>query len=93
MPFSCISAATLKSIGEKSVLCLLWVITVCHDQFSLHFPANTIHSANVGLMLGQRRRRWPNIKPTLAERIVLAGCSYACILHAPCLGSVFISSG
>ena len=24
-------------------------------------------SASVGLMLGQRRRRWPNIKPTLAQ--------------------------
>ena len=28
--------------------------------------------ANAGLMLGQRRRRWPNIKPALAERLVVA---------------------
>ena len=27
--------------------------------------------ANVGLMLGHRRRRWPNIKPTLFKRLVL----------------------
>ena len=39
-------------------------------------PANTRRSANVGLMLGQRRRRWPNIKPTLAERLVFAGMSW-----------------
>ena len=36
-------------------------------------PANAIHSANGGLMLGQCRRRWPDIKPTLAECIVLGG--------------------
>ena len=29
--------------------------------------------ANVGLMLTQRRRRWVNIKPTLAKRILFAG--------------------
>ena len=37
------------------------------------FPANTRRSANVGTMLGQRRRRWSNIVPTLAERLVFAG--------------------
>ena len=35
-------------------------------------PANTIRSSNAGLMLGQRRRRWPNINPALGERIVFA---------------------
>ena len=28
---------------------------------------------NTGLMLGQRRRRWINIKPALCQRIVFAG--------------------
>ena len=32
--------------------------------------ANTTHSFNVGLMLGQGRRRWPNIEPALVECIV-----------------------
>ena len=27
---------------------------------------------NVGLLLGQRRRRWPNSKSTLGQRIVFA---------------------
>ena len=28
-------------------------------------------------MLGQRRRRWPNIKPALGERLVFAGtCTF-----------------
>ena len=39
-------------------------------------PASTIHRANVGLMLGHRLRRWPNIKPTLAQCIVFAGINY-----------------
>ena len=36
-------------------------------------PANTTHWSNVGLMLGQRRRRWANIKPTLFQSVVFAG--------------------
>ena len=28
------------------------------------------HLSNVGLMLGQRRRRWPNIETTLGRRLV-----------------------
>ena len=28
---------------------------------------------NAGLMLGQRRRRWPGIKPALGEHLVFAG--------------------
>ena len=28
-------------------------------------PSNAIYSPNVGLMLGQRRRRWPSINPAL----------------------------
>ena len=35
-------------------------------------PANTRRSAIVGLMLGHRLRRWPNIKPTLAEGLVFS---------------------
>ena len=30
-------------------------------------------SANAGPMLGNRRRRWPNIGPTLAERLLFIG--------------------
>ena len=28
-------------------------------------------------MLGQRRRQWPNIKPTLGEYLVFAGKTFA----------------
>ena len=35
-------------------------------------PANTRYWTNVGLMLGQRRRRWANINPTLGQRLVFA---------------------
>ena len=36
-------------------------------------PASTTHWNNVGLMLGHRLRRWPNIKPTLFQCVVFAG--------------------
>ena len=36
-------------------------------------PANTIHPANAGLMLGHCLRRWPNINPALVEHVVFAG--------------------
>ena len=36
-------------------------------------PANTKRSPNVGTMLAHRLRHWPNIVPTLGERLVFAG--------------------
>ena len=46
-------------------------------------PANTSRSPNVGTMLGQRRRRWLNIVPTLGGRLVFAvQCGNTiCIIH------------
>ena len=34
------------------------------------FLSNIVHFSNVGSMLGQCRRRWPNIKPELGEGLV-----------------------
>ena len=45
---------------------------VCKD-----IPENTGRSINADLMLGQRRRRWANIKSALDERPVFAGMSEA----------------
>ena len=36
-------------------------------------PANTRRSPDVGTTLGQRRRRWPNVVPTLGKCFVFAG--------------------
>ena len=36
-------------------------------------PAATRRWANAGLMLVRRLRRWPNIEPTSAHRLVAAG--------------------
>ena len=41
--------------------------------FTNEFPANTGHSPNAASMLGQRRRRWPNIEAALGEWPVFAG--------------------
>ena len=35
-------------------------------------PTSTRHPHNVDSMLGQRHRRWPSIKSTLGECLVLA---------------------
>ena len=43
---------------------------------------------NAGLMLGQRRRRWPNIKPALILSVLPA--SYTDILHVEMCGCVRI---
>ena len=39
----------------------------------LVFRVNTRRWRNAGLMLDQRLRRWPNIKPALRQPLVLAG--------------------
>ena len=36
-------------------------------------PVNTSCWANAGLMLAHRLRRWPNINPSLAQRVLFAG--------------------
>ena len=38
-----------------------------------HIPANIKRWTNVGLQLGQRRRRWANSKPTLDQRHMFEG--------------------
>ena len=57
-----------------------------------NIPANMRHWPNVGLLLGQRRRRWANSNPTLGQRLMFAGIvpnfssyittlTYFCINH------------
>ena len=48
-------------------------VTVCLFGWYLHIPANTGHSLNAVLMLGQRWRRWANIETYLSECPVFAG--------------------
>ena len=39
----------------------------------------SIVGANVGSMLAHRRRRWANLNPTLAQRLVFAGLLLSCV--------------
>ena len=55
----------VRSINEKKIL-------------SFSGPCKMRSSSNVGLMFGQRRRRWPNIKPTSGVCFVLTGL-YLCV--------------
>ena len=41
------------------------------------YLADKRHSSNVGSMLVQRLRRWPNIEPTLAERLVFENSPFS----------------
>ena len=43
------------------------------NQAITHIPANMARSLNVGLLLGQRRRRWTNNEPALGQCLVLTG--------------------
>ena len=46
---------------------------ICLTSRVCWVQAATIRSTNVGLTLGQRRRRWPNMKSTFDQRLMLAG--------------------
>ena len=39
------------------------------------YPVNIRRRLNAGLLLGQRRRRWTNSKPTLGRRLMFSGYS------------------
>ena len=48
-------------------------------------PANTRHWRNADLMLGQRRRRWTNIKSTLCQCLMFAGIGQCLWSMCQCL--------
>ena len=62
-----------------------------HETFEDGGPANTRHWTNVGLMLGHRLRRRPNINPTLVQCLVFAAgptwiqhwVNASCLLRCP----------
>ena len=45
----------------------------CAKFVAARLAQQTRGSAIVGLMLVQRLRRWPNIKPTMSQRLLFAG--------------------
>ena len=60
----------LKQTVTAVCLCMAELVRV---MLASHSSTNTRHSNNVGLMLGHRRRRWPNIKPALFKCLVFSG--------------------
>ena len=61
----------LYTVTQKNVIQREW------------FPANTRRLPNAGLMLAQRLRRWPNIKPALGEYIVSVGLEHNAAMYWP----------
>ena len=49
------------------------VSTCCSYYTDEMYVASKRHWPNVGLRLGQRRRRWTNIRPTLGQCLLFAG--------------------
>ena len=47
-------------------------LALIHER-TTPFPVNTTPWPNAGLMLAQRRRRWPSIKPALEQHLVHTG--------------------
>ena len=47
------------------------------ESFTACSPANMNRWPNVGLLLGQRRRRWANSKTTLGQRLMFASCTHS----------------
>ena len=67
-----------RDISQTLVQCranaIMSVLSVTHaptHPFLVEQAAIRIHQPNASLMLGQRRRRWPNIKPTLGQSLVV----------------------
>ena len=59
--------------STDSTSCVLLGYLFALADHSSCFPANTLRWNNDVLMLGQRRRRWANIKTSLFQRVVFAG--------------------
>ena len=51
-------------------------------------PANMRRWPNVGLLLGQRRRRGTNSKPTLSQRLMFAGVDLLSLIRGNQLNSL-----
>ena len=66
------SPIPLTKIGRTGDVCGSCCLLLSRSSSLIH-PANTRRWPSVGLMLGQRRRQWANISPTLDQRLLFAG--------------------
>ena len=60
---------------DLSRFVVVGIVHVCDHQYKKR-PGR--HAVCVGLMLGQRLRRWPNIKTTLGQSLLFAGGHTSC---------------
>ena len=69
----------LVFVFHDSKVCAFRTQTYVNNYYTDNVVNNTYHLANitrwpnVGLLFGQRRRRWVNYKPTLGQRLMFAG--------------------
>ena len=73
-----------KLILQNFIRHLSWLYSIFYSRYFIFTmtplvcdtPANTRRWPNVCWMLGHRRRRWTNIKPTLGQHLVFAGTNH-----------------
>ena len=61
-----------------------------HTHHVVTYPNKHEMLTSVGLMLGQRRRPWPNIKSTLDQRLVFAGIRVLFFRNQRCFHSEYV---
>ena len=62
----CNVGPTSKTLGRRCVNVIQSLVFAGQEDFLL----NIVHLSNVGSMLGQRRRRWHNIKTALDQCLI-----------------------
>ena len=67
-----ISDFVLCDAKANIINCSLFKLFLFDIHSAVLIRANMRRLTNVGLMLGQRRRRWTNIKPELTQLLVFA---------------------
>ena len=70
----CVCVCVVKHVNsDKSTRAHYYMDAGVIPIYEVSTPANTRRRNSVVSMLGQRRRRWPNIEATLVQRLVFAG--------------------
>ena len=85
---------------HHSIIVWCWASVVysgpASNQYWLHYRSkHYIYAPNVGKLLGQRRRRWANIVPTLDECLTFVGSSFGSsfgLVVNPCHGGTGLVS-
>ena len=81
-----IKSIYLSDIYELKTPPILFIWALCLQAIDMRaLPENIAHSPNVGVMSGQRRRRWSNLKTGLDECLVVVVTTDVGLWRIKCL--------